>query len=334
MFFNLFSDSVGYRGVAIIGTLGALAAAIGWLRGIPEQAPLARISIPLTLTLSLFFNIASLMVEWSTVALGLSGAFLAVGIALAASLNRAVDTLLAITVVACGTASIGAAITISEYSDTRRAIIALLIAGVSFATAGVAILHRRPVIGGLSLAGLGLASAILAADFYAAESDSLRTSDWIIGPSMILLSLSLLVAGYAIWRRSMRWTAAAFIVISPALTGIGVSLMIDTGILAGSAAVGAGLALSCVGLAVLRRSALGGGLATILLGGSCLIGAVAFFQEGSPVQGFAVIGVGISIVGLGLVVARQSGLLRAIQRWLSRLVRDPAQRSVDASKLN
>ncbi|MEE6259107.1 hypothetical protein [Plantactinospora sonchi] len=49
MFFNLFSNSIGYRGVALVALAGGLVALVGWLRRHAVQAPrapLVRAAVP------------------------------------------------------------------------------------------------------------------------------------------------------------------------------------------------------------------------------------------------------------------------------------------------
>jgi hypothetical protein len=270
------------------------------------------------------------MPGWSYMATGVAGTLLAFGIALTASLEHAVHTLLAMTTIGCGVAFVNVAVVVSGYEDARIASIAFVVAATAFVATGFAIMRRSSTLGSVSLLSLGLACVIFAADFYTTEYGG-SGSDRISGPSVILGCISLFAAGGALLHKDVRWAGVALITLGVAGAGVGAALMIDTGVIAGSAMIGAAVACACVGLAILQRSVTLGGFAIIGLGIACLGGAVAFFREGNILQCSAAGGIGMAFVGLGVTVERHGTLLGASRRLISSLVRDPLEHPIDRS---
>lgn len=153
MLFNLMSNTLGYRGLALFHLAAALIALTIWLRGLPPRVRLARYA-PLSFFVlsgvaSAFANAPS----WSGGATVCSAALALVGVSLAATLERATKTLATVAGFAAFLAIAGGAV-VGDLGGINGISIALSVLGLMAAFCGLALRFDSPAAVGAGTAFL------------------------------------------------------------------------------------------------------------------------------------------------------------------------------------
>jgi hypothetical protein len=191
-------------------------------------------------------------------------------------------------------------LTVNWLSDAYKAAMAPAVAGVILlVVVGVALLHRlppqAPIQRLVSRTGLGSAAVVTVASLLIAGP----WRPWLvlIATALALVACLTPIPGKVI---PVQLAAVAMIGVGVAVIGLGVSWLLESGLLGCLAVIGFGVAVIGLGVSWLLESELLLGLAVIGFGVAVIGPGVSWLLESELLLGLAAIGVGVAAIGVGV----------------------------------